>query len=528
MSKYRFSIFSLIVISISALSLLSCKSGNRSDSAKDGELNDSIFSPAPSVLPLPDTVYSSAQTVNFTVEVKDSSANPIIDNLNSLYGPTGSFTFRQNGQRDASFGGKIDKVPTGFKIDWTFKTEENWKETKLGAWGGGSGWTGQPLYIEWPDSLLKKLKKNKVVAENFSGKEIIIGSLCGNVYFIDYTTGQLSREPVKGLNPIKGTTSFDPIFNGNLYVGQGVPVERPFGAFCINLFTNKITEFFDEDPKALRHWGAYDSSPIRVGQFLFRPGENGSVYKFILENNIPVLHSVLRYRINGVAPGIESSMAVWLNYGFIADNNGNIIAINLNTMQPVWYYCIGDDTDSTPVIQIEDGQPYLYSGCEVDKTKEGNAKFVKLNALNGEQIWITEIPSRQLNNGSKPMDGGYFASPLPGFGDCSDMIFNNCVKNSDGHNGSFYAYDKKTGKIIYEIPLKTYAWSSPVAFLGPNNKMYVVTGDCAGNLYMIDPKDGKILFSEHIGNNFESSPVVIGNSFVVGSRTNNIFKITVI
>lgn len=56
--------------------------------------------------------------------------------------------------------------------------------------------------------------------------------------------------------------------------------------------------------------------------------------------------------------------------------------------------------------------------------------------------------------------------------------------------------------------------------------MFIVTGDCSGNLYIINASDGKIITSKRIGSNFESSPVVIGNSLVIGSRGNSIFKIT--
>jgi len=472
-------------------------------------------------------MYESAKSVTFKVDYLESSINSKINSLTDLYASApGSFTFRKGIERQADFGGKVSGRPSEFTVDWTFHTQEDYTPTSVGSWGGGTGWTGQPLYVEWPDSLLKRMKASGAVKQDFSGKEIMVGSLFGSVYFIDYVTGKASREAIPVGNPIKGTISLDPTLNGNLYVGQGVPGQRPFGALAINLFDNKQFHFFAEDPKAQRRWGAYDSSPVRVGQFLFRPGENGTVYKLVAEPGKLTMHSALRYTVNGAAPGIESSMAVYANYGFTADNHGNILAINLDTMRPVWMYRLKDDIDATPVLAVEDGTPYLYVGCEIDIQDSGFAKFVKLNALDGTEVWQANIEGRRMNIDKKHFDGGFYSSALLGSGNAEGMIFANCVNNTSGQNGALVALDRKTGKIVYQTKLKYYAWSSPVGYTNENGEMYIVTGDCSGNLYIINATDGAIINSQRIGNNFESSPVVVGNSLVVGSRGNSIFKIT--
>lgn len=476
---------------------------------------------------LPDTVYESVSMVKYSIERCDTEVSGMLNSLADKYtAAPGVFTFRGGPYRQADFNGTVKGEPTDLVVDWTFHTQEDYTVTSVGSWGGGTGWTGQPLYVEWPDSCMAKFKAAGAVETGFSGKEIMVGSLYGSVYFIDYTTGKASRKAIPAGNPIKGTISLDPTLNGNLYVGQGVPGRRPFGALAIDLFSNKQIHFFAEDVKAQRHWGAYDSSPLRVGQFLFRPGENGGIYKLSVQPGKLTMHSVLRYTVGGSAPGIESSMAVYANYGFTADNHGNILAFNLDTMQPVWAYKLGDDTDATPLLAVEDGVPYLYVGCEIDLQDAGSALFVKLNALNGKEMWRTQIEGKRMNIGKKHFDGGFYSSALLGSGDADGLVFANCVKNTKGQNGAFIAMDRKTGKIVYETPLKYYAWSSPVGFLNESGRMFVVTGDCTGNMYIINAKDGKIITVKSIGNNFESSPVVIGNSLVVGSRGNAIFKIS--
>jgi outer membrane protein assembly factor BamB len=106
------------------------------------------------------------------------------------------------------------------------------------------------------------------------------------------------------------------------------------------------------------------------------------------------------------------------------------------------------------------------------------------------------------------------------------MIFTNCVKNLNGSNGDFVAINRHTGEIIYRTPLKHYAWSSPVAFLNENDEMFIFTADTCGYVYIIDGISGEIILSKLVGQNFESSPVVIGNSIVIGSRGNSIFKMS--
>ncbi len=515
-----------ILLFIPSIILASC-SNSSTKTAADSIAADSIAQAQQeeALTMLPDTAYPSVDRMTVQTEIIQESVDGTLNSLKDLYkNAPGVFTFRKTPFRDASFGGKVSGKPREVTIDWEFTTHT---EKSHGSWGGGSGWTGQPLYVEWPDSCIAKFKDAGVVNENFGKREIIVGSLTGAVYFLNFDTGKETRKAIEMTNPIKGTISLDPTLNGNLYVGQGIADSRPFGAVTIDLYKHEVVDHFGEDPKAQRHWGAYDSSAIRAGQFLFRPGENGTLYKWSVAPGAVQLHSVMRYTVGGNAPGMEASMAVYRNYGITCDNSGYIVCTNLNTMKPVWMYDNGDDTDSSPVIRIEDGKPYVYVGSEVDKQNVGMARYVKLNVLNGELVWKSEIPARLATVGKKHFDGGYYGSSLPGSGDCEGMMFVNFVYNESGQNGAFMSLDTKTGKTLYTSPLKYYAWSSPVGFMAPGNKMYVFTGDCAGRVYVIDGKSGEILIVKQVGNNFESSPVVVGNSLVVGSRGDKIFKMSI-
>lgn len=507
------------------LSLAACKGKSTSEPMTECSVSDEVteeVTEKKGLTRLPDTTFESCRVIKYQIDIKDNNISPTLSSLDDLYeGTPGVFTFRKGVHRQADFGGKIHGTPTGFEVLWTFETKYK------GDWGGGSGWTGQPLYIEWPDSLQRRLKETAIMDADMSGKEIMVGSLNGNVYFIDFESGKESRQPIDVGNPIKGTISLDPTLNGNLYIGHGIPDNEPFGQITVNVFNNKITSMFPRDPKAQRAWGAYDSSALRIGQFVFRPGENGSIYKWYVGDVKPMLQAALRYTVNGVAPGIESSMATYSNYGFTGDNHGNILCFNLDTLKPVWCYRLGDDIDSSIVLMVEDGHPYIYTGCEIDRQIEGTAKYIKIDALNGRKEWMLEVNGLRREDDKKHFDGGFYSTALPGTADCDSLLFVNCVLNTKEKNGQFMAINRYTGKVVYNIPTNFYAWSSPVGFVNDSGKMYVVTGDCAGRLYLIDGATGKIVAQKRIGANFESSPVVSGDNLVVGSRGTKIFKVKV-
>ena len=485
--------------------------------ATSGSSNDTVAQAdtiAEPLEPLPDTVLASAANVHFIVDVLDTVTPGTLSlDVESAYDPSaGVFTFRGNERRDMAQAGKVSGKPSRIEQDWVVETASDTTRTSLGVWGGGTGWTGQPLYVE----------KNQ---------EIIVGSLCGKVYFLDFNTGASTREPLDVGNPVKGTTSLDPAMNGSLYVGQGVPARKPFGHLAVNLNAHRVEYMCDRDRKALRNWGAYDSSPVVAGGFLFWPGENGTLYKYAREGDGHLtMHSCLRYWVGAsrIGAGMESSMCVYRNYGYMGDNHGHILCINLNTLKPVWHYWLGDDIDASLVLEVEDGVPYVYAGCEVDRQgPTGNCNLVRLNGIDGTEVWKRSIECNRLELNGKHFDGGLYSTPLLGHGDCEGMIFLNLCQRGTSRRAEFMALNRKTGETIYSVQLKSWAWSSPVPFYNEQNQLFVMTGDSAGHGYLIAGKTGEVLFTAPLIANFESSPVVKDNYAVVGSRGNKIYRFAI-
>ena len=518
--------FSLVSSFVLAFAIMACGGGRAT--SNEEPVADSTDIPIEQLM-LPDTSYASVEAVKYVVENTDSLPHPLKD-FNDRYEGDNVMAFRKNLMRNASFGGKVTGTPRSIEIAWEFTTDYDTTHTKFGVWGGGSGWTGQPLYVKWTDEQLDAFRQSSPgLTQDFGREEIIVGSLCGKGYFINYETGKASRQPLDLGNVVKGTVSLDPELY-NLYVGQGVPRGAgPFGCQVFDLLKHQRTFFFGPDPKAWRSWNAFDSSPIVAGGFLFWPGENCSFYKYERRQGSLERVSVMRYRVRGAAPGIESSLCVYRNYGFFSDNHGNVMCVNLNTMRPVWYYYNHDDSDGTMVCRVEDGTPYLYTACEVDKQGDhGFSHFIKLNALNGQLVWEQKIACQRLNLPGKTLDGGMYASPLLGSGDCEDMLFAHVCRNGASKAvGELTAFSTKDGRILYTVPYGQFAWSSPIAFHNEKNEMFVFAGDASGILRIIRGKTGEVVCQKTIGTNFESSPVAIGNTAVVGCRGRKIYKFVI-
>jgi len=518
--------------------------------------------------PLPCAALASVDELEYSVTFFDTLTDGTIDykdqvmwdgmvkDAPTMYdGKDGFFTFRGTLRRDANFGGRVKGEPTQIVKVWTFDTYYDGSKTVMGSWGGGSGWTGEPVYVKWPKERMEAFRATSpALLDDFSDEEIIVGSLCSKVYFINWKTGTESRKPLDVTNPIKGSVSLDPSLNGNLYVGQGVPKVYPMGQMAWDLNTHRQTFFSGYDKNAWVKWGAFDSSPVRVGKFLFWPGENGTLYKYLIHSPLAqesaapatdeqpsttdrtgkcvskiepglTLHSTLRYKYNRRAGGTENSICVYKNYGWFGNNNGNVLCVDLNTMQPIWHYNNGDDIDASIVCEVIEDVPYLYCGSEVDRQgMTGSAHFVKLNGLTGEVVWKQDIPCKKLDLFGKHFDGGFYATPLLGKGDCDSLLFANVCQRGDSKKAEFTAFSRASGEVVYRVQLNNFAWSSPVGFLNEKDKFFVFAGDASGRAYLIEGKTGRVIYEEKMCNNFESSPVVAGNQLVVGSRGTSIIK----
>jgi outer membrane protein assembly factor BamB len=446
---------------------------------------------------------------------------------------TGIFCFRGNAQRNAPTIGTLANRPQQLSVDWVFETDQDLRTTRLGTWGGGTGWTGQALVIDWPPKLKSKL--HGVFPEfiqSSNNKEVIVGSLCGKIYFLDFLSGKPTRPALTISNPIKGTVSVDPRMNGLLYVGQGIPNGNRFGAYVFNMFTGEEVYYRPGlDADAFRNWGAFDSNCLidKLSGYWFHPGENGMIYKTKVSSD-GKFSSPVKFKYQGPmkSQGLEASFGAWNNLGFFGDNGGNVFCLNLMTMRPVWFFNNLDDTDAAMVLDIENQQPFLYVANEVDKQgANGIAVVRKLNAKTGAQLWSYGMNCRGDQLHGKTNSGGVLASVLPGKKKASGLVFSIFSRVSPTDEGRFVALDKATGKIKYQLKMDHYSWASPIDLYDQAGNCYVFFTDVFGTIYLIDGVTGKIIQKKKTDCIWESSPIAWGNRIVLGARGNRIFSFLV-
>ncbi|WBW97402.1 PQQ-binding-like beta-propeller repeat protein [Oceanirhabdus sp. W0125-5] len=441
----------------------------------------------------------------------------------------GVLTFRGDNYRSSSSYGTIKENPKTLSIMNRFTTSYL-------TWGGGAGWTGQPLIVQWPNSTLKHMNVYKEFKESPDFIEVICVSLDGHIYFFDLFSGKPSRDPINIENPIKGTPSIDSRGYPLLYVGQGLSETGKIGYRIYSLIDNSLLLFINgRDKLAFRGWGAFDSSPLldRKNDTLLLCGENGLFYNIKLNTNynsqegtISISPEIikLRYSSNNIKrQGIESSPATYKNYLYFADNSGTIVCLDLRTLNPIWVNNNLDDTDATITIDVEDDVPYLYCANEVDHQGEyGNVYIRKYNGFNGFLTLQKTIPAYSIL-GNNPINGGALSTNIIGKKNLSDTVIFSIARYKTMNGGLLIALDKNTFEEKWRIESPYYSWSSPVAVYTKDGEGYIINCDSIGNVQLIDGKTGKIIDTINLEGNIESSPAVFNNTIVVPSRNGNIY-----
>ncbi|MFC5405957.1 PQQ-binding-like beta-propeller repeat protein [Cohnella soli] len=444
----------------------------------------------------------------------------------------GVLTFRGTNERNAPSFGSVEMKTFQPAIAWT-------KKTKSSSWGGGAGWTGQPAIVRWSPEVLRTMNVKPKFQTKPGLTEVIYASLDGYVYFLDLDTGEETRNPIRIGNPIKGSVSVDARGYPLLYVGEGIPENKTIGFNLYSLIDQKrLLRVNGYDAFAYRKgWGAFDSSAVfnRLDDTLTVGGENGIVYHLKLNTKFepdrkkltidPVI-SKFRYKIAGNAyQGIENSIATFGDYAYFADNGGSLQALNVKTHSPVWQLAPIDDTDASIVVESEGGVPFLYTGTEVDKQgKKGFAHIRKINGLTGAVIW-EQIYASFSQLGAHPVNGGVLATPVLGKKSIANLVIFTIARYGTFSGGLMVALNKDTGKEAWRLPMKNYAWSSPVDVYDEAGNAYLLQANSVGLVSVIDAKSGQVRGSLNIGTNIEASPAVFNDMAVVASRGGIIYGI---
>lgn len=456
----------------------------------------------------------------------------------------GIVTFRgDNFRSGAAYGTASVSSKTLTKV-WS-KSTSGLSDTD-GTYWSGSGWTGQPLIVKWPEATRKNISAMYDWAREKEGLvEVIYATLDGHVYFYELTSGEYTRDPLNlGFN-YKGAGALDPRGYPILYVGSGVDsVNGRSRVKVVNLIDNSVMfEFGHNETFANRGWHMFDSSPLVSAETdqLIYPGENGILYIIHLNTKYNEQtgelsvdpDNIVKWKYNGVRSGsrywlgVESSAAIINNYIFLADNGGNLMCLDLNTLKLVWVQDVLDDTDCSPVVDVEDGHPYIYISTSFHygwrSYSTAEIPIFKIDAETGEIVWRTDYTCYTVQD----LSGGVQGTIAVGKNKLSDMIFVPVARTPGASSGTLAALKKDTGEVIWEKETSMYSWSSPVDFYDADGNGYLLYCNSGFNMFLIDGKTGEQLDYMNLGGNIEASPAMYGNYAVVGTRAMRTYCIQV-
>ena len=451
----------------------------------------------------------------------------------------GIVTFRGNNFRNSGSYGTADLVNKKFADNhWTVQTAS--LQAPNGTVWTGSGWVGQPLMMTWSKDVRQHMNMYDWAKSADSLTEVIYATMDGNIYFLDLATGKPTRDKMNLGYTFKGSGALDPRGYPILYLGSGY--NSPNGtshAFIINLLNCSVMyEFGAADPFSLRGTlSFFDGSALVDAETdrLVYPGENGILYIMKLNTSYDEKagslsinpSEVVKWRYNGTRTtkdtywlGMEDSAVIWRGHIIMSDNGGNLMCLDLNTLTLDWVQNVQDDTNCTPVLELEDGHPYVYTstsfhgGWRAPMNSTATIPIWKINAETGEIVWQKDYTCYTEDG----VSGGTQGTLAIGKNKLSDLIFVPVARTPSAGTGVLVALNKKTGEVVWEKETQVYSWSSPVAVYDKDGNGYIVYCTSGGYLYLFDGLTGKVLDSMDIGSNVEASPAVYNSTIVVGTR----------
>ncbi|MGI5978165.1 MAG: PQQ-binding-like beta-propeller repeat protein [Oscillospiraceae bacterium] len=458
----------------------------------------------------------------------------------------GIVTFRGNNFRDSGAYGTANIVNKKFAEDnWTVSTS-SLKAPDGNVWTG-SGWVGQPLIMTWPKDVRAHMNLYSWAKDADELTEVIYATMDGHVYFIDLASGKKTRDDLNLGYTFKGAGALDPRGYPLLYLGSGYDsVKGTSRVFIVNLLDGSILyEFGALDPFSLRgKLSFFDGSALvdaETDQLIY-PGENGILYILKLNTKYDKAagkltiapSNIVKWRYNGARTtlqsywlGMEDSAVIWRGHIIMADNGGNLMCLDLNTLELGWVQNVLDDTNCSPVLELENGHPYIYistsfhGGWRAPADSIAKIPIWKIDAENGEIVWEHDYECYTEDG----VSGGVQGTLALGKNKLRDLIFVPVAKTPGTSTGILAALDKKTGKAVWEVQTQVYSWSSPVAVYDKDGNGYLVFCTSGGYMYLIDGLTGKILDSLDAKGHIEASPAVYNDTVVVGTRAQLIWGV---
>jgi outer membrane protein assembly factor BamB len=388
----------------------------------------------------------------------------------------------------------------------------------------GSGWTGQPAVWKRPDGIT----------------EVIFGAYDKNIHFLDADTGERTRPDFAMGDIIKGSVTIDPDGYPLLYTGSRDPRFR-----IIALDGDELREVWSLHALDVEGmWNDdWDSNPVIIDDMMYEGGENSFWYAVKLNRGydaegkvtvdprvmceIPAWTAELQETF-GRQHSVENSTVVFGQRAFFATSAGRVVGVDVSDAESgncpiVFDFWNGDDTDATMSIDAE-GFLYVVSHGDTAKTSNLAARrvrevgdLIKLdpNRPDDPIVWSAHLSA------ARGQDAGAWATPAlhPDAG----LLF---VATD---TGDLLAIDTDTGETVWTDFIGGNAWSSPVI---TDDAMVVGIGcfsERAGfRAYdMTNPRSPRPMWDIEVGAGscVESTPAIWEGRMFVGSRDGHFYAL---
>lgn len=489
-----------------------------------------------------DTVYTGGKKdASFNREHSYIATHP--DNY--TYYPLGVFTFRgDNFRRNAAFG-TVDVQQAKLSVLW--QTPIGSLRTADSGTLYGVGWTGQPAIVKWTKEVRQMMNLFEDKKNTKTLIEVIFGAQDGKIYFLDLRDGTATRETINVGYPLKGSVSIDSYDRPLLAVGQGISkLSNKTGAIGLhiyNLMDGKEAYFLNgrktNDQAPYSSNGAFDGTALFLfdsdgTDALITAGENGLLYtldlngKFVYPtadnpdavSSMEIKPTVTYLKTKAADEkdtmvSVESSVAMYSRFIYMADAYGVIRCVDSDTMKTVWAFDGGDNIDAAIALDMVGSDLSLYTG-NTNYARLGTKKDVsirRINALTGQEIWCYSIKCAQ---DKKNQASGCKASPIIGQNGIGNLVIFT-VNMVEGGGSKIIALNKENGQVVWEKALADEAISSPVAVYNDRGDAWIIQGDEGGNLTMLDGRTGAVRSTLNLGGAIQGSPAVYKDYLVVGT-----------
>lgn len=436
----------------------------------------------------------------------------------------GLITFRGNAFRQNAACRETDGAVDRMALEWDYRIPTSDGDPEDGQ---RFPWTGQPLIVKWSVQVREKSVFLPGFDPPVGMREVIAAEKDGTIHFLNLTTGETARGPLKTGYRLGGGLSLHP--GGMPYLcagrtdGNGEAPLRQFNLYNL--------EEMEPAGRTGENNGIVSAALIdRTTQILIAAGMDGTLYKIHINPEFDFTEGILRIHptvllrrtLTADGAGFLAPVSAMTDRIFCADTAGILRCVQSRTMKTEWEKDLGDTVTAAIALDSRTEGTALYAANTLANRAEGNAAVYCLDALSGEESWRREFGVRKQEGMS-----GFVASPAVGRKQLDARIYCTAAglspegRKSLGLAGTeesaLIALDKETGETVWVYGMAGRCCSSPVAVYDADGTGRIIQCLPDGRIVLLDGKTGTVLDTLQTEGEIEASPAVYRNALVVTS-----------